>query len=197
MRPEESELWAQVAKSIRRLHTAETQIALPEVPASPSVVARDPKPPEAGWLKIASPSVQPTKPQPAAYTALGGRSANALRMDAKTHAAMTRGKLVPEARLDLHGKTIAEAHEALQSFILRAYTQNKRLVLVITGKGRSSRNEPLVPTGLGVLRHHVPHWLTAPPLSHCVLQLSQSHSRHGGEGAYYVYLRRARPPTAQ
>jgi DNA-nicking Smr family endonuclease len=42
-------------------------------------------------------------------------------MDAKTHGKMTRGKLQPEARIDLHGMTLAEAHPELIRFILNAH----------------------------------------------------------------------------
>jgi DNA-nicking Smr family endonuclease len=43
---------------------------------------------------------------------------------------------------------------------------------------------------MGVLRHQVPLWLRQPPLGQAVLQVSEAHLKHGGSGAYYVYLRR-------
>jgi DNA-nicking Smr family endonuclease len=36
----------------------------------------------------------------------------------------------------------------------------------------------------------VPGWLHLPPLGPAVLQVTEAHQRHGGSGAYYVYLRR-------
>ncbi len=116
-----------------------------------------------------------------------------LRMDAGTHARMRRGKLRPEARLDLHGMTAAEAHAALLSFVLAARAAGRRLVLVITGKGRApdaARDDPgPMPARPGRLRHEVPRWLGLPPLRDAVLQVAPAHRRHGGEGALYVYLR--------
>jgi DNA-nicking Smr family endonuclease len=38
----------------------------------------------------------------------------------------------------------------------------------------------------------VPQWLRMAPLSALVLQISEAHLKHGGGGAYYVYLRRPR-----
>ncbi len=114
-----------------------------------------------------------------------------LRMDAKTHARMTRGKLAPEARIDLHGMTLAEAHPELIRFILGAQAQGLRLVLVITGKGKAGQDMGPIPQRTGALRHQVPHWLRLPPLGAAVLQVSEAHLKHGGAGAYYVYLRRA------
>jgi DNA-nicking Smr family endonuclease len=38
----------------------------------------------------------------------------------------------------------------------------------------------------------VPQWLSMAPLGGLVMQITESHIRHGGQGAYYVYLRRTR-----
>jgi len=115
-----------------------------------------------------------------------------VNMDKKAFGKLKRGKLAPEARLDLHGMTVDRAHNALTGFVMRAYTQQKRLVLVITGKGKRSDDMGPIPVRQGVLRHNVPHWLTMPPLSEVVMQVTAAHGRHGGGGAYYIYLRRHR-----
>ena len=111
-------------------------------------------------------------------------------MDKKTHDRLKRGKLVPEARIDFHGMTAAEALPELNRFILKANAAGLRLVLVITGKGRNSTGDGLAPVREGVLKRLVPRWLVSPPLSQLVLDISEAHPRHGGSGAYYVYLRR-------
>lgn len=113
-----------------------------------------------------------------------------LRMDRKTFARMKRGKSNPEARLDLHGMTVDTAHSALTAFLLRCHGEGKRLVLVITGKGRSDDHQTLASPSRGVLRRQVPHWLDQPPLRQIVLQTTSAHQRHGGSGALYIYLRR-------
>ena len=77
-------------------------------------------------------------------------------MDKKAFKRMSRGKTKPEARIDLHGLTAASAHGALTAFILKAQAQGKRLVLVITGKGRISDDDGPIPTRTGILRHQVP-----------------------------------------
>ena len=114
-----------------------------------------------------------------------------VRMDQKTFGRLKRGRLSPEARIDLHGMTQAAAHPALIGFILRAQADGKRLVLVITGKGRvREEDQGPIPTRPGVLRRQVPHWLETPPLAQLVLQVQHAHQKHGGSGAFYVYLRR-------
>ena len=115
-----------------------------------------------------------------------------VNMDRKSFGKLKRGKLKPEARLDLHGMTLAEAHPALISFIMGSQQMGRRLVLVITGKGKDRDDGGPIPTRLGVLRHQVPQWLALPPLSQAVLQVTPAHLKHGGHGAYYIYLRRQR-----
>jgi len=112
-----------------------------------------------------------------------------LRMDAGTFGKMKKGKLRPEARIDLHGMTLAEAHPALAQFLLESRARGRRLVLVITGKGRLTDDLAPMPARAGRLRHDVPRWLSLPPLASIVLQVAPAHRRHGGEGALYVYLR--------
>jgi len=115
-----------------------------------------------------------------------------LNMDNKAYGKMTRGKLKPEARIDLHGMTMGEAHPELIAFILGSHSIGRRLVLVITGKGKLHDEGGPMPVRQGVLRHQVPQWMALPPLSQAILQVTPAHLNHGGHGAYYVYLRRNR-----
>jgi DNA-nicking Smr family endonuclease len=112
------------------------------------------------------------------------------RMDRRRYERMVRGKLVPDARLDLHGMTRADAHRTLIAFILAAQANGHRLVLVITGKGRPDPGDSVIPERQGILRHSLPHWLAAPPLTGRVIEWRPAHARHGGTGAVYLYLRR-------
>ena len=101
-------------------------------------------------------------------------------MDKRRFQRMTRGKLQPEARIDLHGMTLAQAHAALNGFILRAQANGLRLVLVITGKGRQADDDGPIPRRRGALKHDVPQWLRMAPLAGCVLEIREAHARHGG-----------------
>ena len=115
-----------------------------------------------------------------------------LKMDAKSFGKLTRGKLNPEARLDLHGMTTSEAHSILQNFILGSAQLQRRLVLVITGKGKLKPDRGPIPERHGILRHNVPIWLRQSHLASVILEVTPAHQRHGGSGALYVYLRRRR-----
>jgi DNA-nicking Smr family endonuclease len=101
---------------------------------------------------------------------------------------LSRGRKQIEGRLDLHGMTQSRAHRALLSFLQRASGDGLAFVLVITGKGRVSGPE----TGRGVLRRLVPEWLSLPEFRALVVGFEQAHVGHGGEGALYVRVRRAR-----
>lgn len=188
--PEEKELWRAVARTARPLQAqAPRVLQLPE-PSSPPepaplVHAKPRLPTFTLEEKHRSPERQDLSP-----TVPERLDQAPLRMDAGTHARMTRGKLAPEARIDLHGMTLAEAHPELIRFILNAQASGLRLVLVITGKGKRREDQGPIPQRIGALRHQVPHWLHLPPLGPAVLQVSEAHLKHGGSGAYYVYLRR-------
>ena len=92
-----------------------------------------------------------------------------------------RGQVVVEARLDLHGFTQDAAQAALRGFLKHHRGQGARCVLVITGKGR---------LGEGVIRKRLLHWLGQPDMRMIVSSYAQSHQKHGGAGAYYVFLKR-------
>jgi len=113
-------------------------------------------------------------------------------MDKRNFDRLKKGKMVIDGRIDLHGLTQAEAHPALMSYIKNSHSAGRRLVLVITGKGKQQPQDGVMPNRRGVLKHSVPQWLQQPGIAHHVLQVTQAHAKHGGTGAYYVYLRRQR-----
>lgn len=118
----------------------------------------------------------PASPKPAPPPR-AAKSIDAL--DRRTAARLKRGTLAIEARLDLHGMTQAEAHDALARFIRRAQKHGSRAVLVITGKS-------------GVLHSAVPRWLDEGDNREHILAIRRAHAQHGGEGALYLMLRRKR-----
>lgn len=114
-------------------------------------------------------------------------------MDKKNFDRLKKGKLQVDGRIDLHGMTLAQAHPALNGFIRGSHASGKRLLLVITGKGTTTYdNNSVMPTRRGVLKQQVPQWLAMAPLAPLILQVTQATQKHGGGGAYYVYLRRQR-----
>jgi DNA-nicking Smr family endonuclease len=133
----------------------------------------------------------PPKQVPAKTKAPSSKSPSGL--DANTARRLRRGEISPAAKLDLHGLTEAAAYRALNSFILAAYKRGDRLVLVVTGKGGAS---PDPERKRGILKSMVPRWLEEASLSRLIAERRWAHIRHGGEGALYVYLKKARSSRA-
>lgn len=182
--PEEKALWDRVADRTTPMQP-EKRVVVPVV--KPEVRRPEPFTPFEVGMKA-----DPRRPNNFKPDIGMSLRAAPLQMDNKSFGRMTRGKLKPEGKLDLHGMTLAEAHPELIAFVLGAQAAGKRLVLVITGKGKLRDEGGPMPAVRGVLRHQIPQWLALPPLSPVILQVTPAHIKHGGEGAYYVYLRRRR-----
>jgi DNA-nicking Smr family endonuclease len=101
---------------------------------------------------------------------------------------LARGNAVIDARIDLHGMTQAEAHGALRKLLHRSQASGAKFVLVITGKGAPGASR----SDRGVLRRQVPMWLALPEFRRYVLGFDVADTGHGGEGALYVRLRKAK-----
>ena len=102
-----------------------------------------------------------------------------------------RGKLKIESKLDLHGFTVEESKEKVVEFIFRNYKFKKRLLLIITGKGkRLTVSEGW--RGTGKLKENVPLWLRSVQLSKYVLWFDSANPENGGEGALIVYLKKSK-----
>ena len=188
LKSDEVELWQQIAKSATPLKlsknvntVAKPQSKVAEVKSDQFQLNRF----EIGE-KATQKSVQ-NDLKPSISTALDSVP---VQMDYKSFKKMKRGKSTPEATFDLHGMTVAQAHSALIHFLMTSYMRNMRLVLVITGKGKFQKDTGPIPRQVGILRHQVPQWLRMPPLRDKVLQVTEAHGKHGGSGAYYVYLRK-------
>ena len=172
---EDVRIWVEVAKTVRPKPGAE----LPEL-------EEDGAPPAP--VKTAAPAAAPSsirkatpeKPKPLPLAPIERRLRQRL----------SRGQVEVPMKLDLHGMRQNEAHATLRDFLFRAFQNDVRVVLVVTGKGRSSSSDD---TGFhdhpGILRRMVPHWLSEADLRHMVLGFEEAAPGHGGSGALYVRLR--------
>ncbi len=102
-------------------------------------------------------------------------------LDLRVERNMSLGDVFIEAKLDLHSQTEAMAYDAFKAFVETQSARGKRMLLVITGKGVE---------GTSVLRANLPRWCDVPPFDGLVLAVRTAASHHGGEGAYYVLLRK-------
>ncbi len=161
VKSEERALWRETMRGVKPLRPEPVK----------EIAAPSPPPRETKSRRV------PVSTQSAPPSARATKSIDAL--DRRTATRLKRGTLAIEARLDLHGMTQAEAHDALSRFIARAQKHGSRAVLVITGKS-------------GVLHGAVPRWLGEGDNRGRILAIRRAHAQHGGEGALYLMLRRVR-----
>lgn len=170
---EDRVLWGRVARTTKPLEGK-------SFPDWPEAVGHDPQPPVPTPTADDRQAPKPTKRTPAPAIQ------DPRHIDRPTYGKLARGRLEIAGRVDLHGMTQEEAHMLLFSFLRRAYEADRRYVLVITGKGTSSRGE-------GVLRRSVPRWFATSPFREIVGGYEEAARNHGGAGALYVRLRRRGP----
>ena len=78
----------------------------------------------------------------------------------------------------------------MQRFVLaRVERRHDRTILVITGKGLKKTDDMQI-LDRGVLRAMLPIWLSEPALAPFIAGWDMAAQAHGGEGAFYVRLRR-------
>ena len=175
---DERALWKTFARSITPLRSPVKSAAPPIEPPVTSPVK-----PRAEHSAVAARQMPTSKSPPLAP------------LDRRLKQRVARGREPIEARLDLHGMTQTRAHGALLRFLRRAQSDGAKIVLVVTGKGsggRSRSGEHDDDRERGVLRRQVPMWLALPEFRLLVVGFDDAHVGHGGEGALYVRLRRAR-----
>jgi len=101
--------------------------------------------------------------------------------------ALSRGRRAPEAKLDLHGMTLAAGERAVAEFLAESSEQGRRLVLIVTGKGLRLEGGRVFG---GRIRAEFPAWLDRADNRARVVGVRAAHPRHGGSGAFYILLRR-------
>ena len=143
-------------------------------------------------------AAQPHKPPPAPAKPAAPPLAD---FDPRKAKRIGSGRTGIDARLDLHGMRHDEAWARLNAFLTACQARGDSTVLVITGKGRDT-TDPTTPYGdtldrapRGVLRRNVPRWLAAPEFRGIVVGFTSAAQRHGGDGAFYVQIRKRRTYT--
>ena len=95
--------------------------------------------------------------------------------------------------IDLHGYTLEEANKSIQDFINKSYEDNINKLIVVTGKGLHSNNEknPYISKELSILKYSVPEFIKKNvDLVKKILEIKSANIEDGGDGAFYIYLKR-------
>ena len=192
---EERALWGYVAGGVapikvksrvpRRgaVEEAQADSSVPSLP--PRKVSSDPLARKASSVQHADGVTTPT-----------AKSSPLADFDARKAKKLGKGRTAIDARLDLHGLRQDEAHLRLRRFLRDCHHDGLKHVLVITGKGRET-DDPAISFAdtldrqpRGVLRRNVPRWLAEPDLRPLIVSYTTATPRHGGDGAFYIELRR-------
>jgi DNA-nicking Smr family endonuclease len=171
-------LWEDVAETVLPLQPRRRPRPAPPLPLPPAT-----SPPPAPPRIFAMPAYQsPQTP---------GAAPPGRLIEPKLRRKLGRGRVAIDGTLDLHGLRQDEALGALTRYLEARAGRGDRTVLVITGKGLKKLNgDPTTIVERGVLRSMLPLWLASPELSPLVAGWDQAGQAHGGEGAWYVRLRR-------
>ena len=110
----------------------------------------------------------------------GPKEKNKLKIDINQDKKTRRGRVQIEAQVDLHDMTQSQARIKLYQMIKTAKTNNKKCILIITGKGLR---------GEGVLRGSFVEWVNDTKVRDLIATYAPAHKKHGGTGAWYVFLK--------
>ncbi len=184
--PEESALWKKVAATVKPLPRAKAPLA----PTTPPTV----KPPNPTPRSTAAPAAAP--PRAPAKLPPPRRTHQAATLDGHWDRRLRKGLVRPDMSIDLHGHTLASAQALLDDAIGRGLMRGARVLLVVAGRLRPGADRlPQMhgdPRPRGAIRASLPDWLAYSPYADQIVALRPAHISHGGAGAVYVILRRAR-----
>lgn len=194
LKPDERDLWRRYTKTVSPLRTdlPTDYFAPPQMAALDGSAAKGKSALKSSTRAVMMPPVLPRKPSAPPQNRMGYAG-----LDGATQRRLRRGRAQVDATLDLHGMRQAEAHVALNTFVLRAKDRGHRCILIITGKGTriggamgAARANPYEAQEPGVLRTRLRQWLAQEPLRGLVFGIEEAHPRHGGSGAFYVFIRK-------
>ncbi|GEO01104.1 hypothetical protein NSE01_29360 [Novosphingobium sediminis] len=182
--PDEAALWRKVAATVTPLHPK-------KVAPAPALPAGEPIEPPAPPPKRVKGRIPQPRPE-AAPVAAPVRPLTAGGLDSSWDRKLTRGPLQPDVTIDLHGLTLAMAHMRLNGGIEQALAMGARVILLIAGKHRPVPENDLRGEKRGAIRAKLLDWLAASPHAGRIASVRPAQPRHGGDGAVYIVLRKAR-----
>ena len=171
MRPlsaEEHRLWDKVVESVRPY--------------------RAPAPRAAAEPPAAAPAEAPPRHPAKARATAAAPARPGTTLDGSWDRRLSRGAVQPDLVLDLHGHDLATAYDLLDARLEEAIARGSRMLLLITGKAPGAGRD----TGRGRIRAAMGDWLAASRHAGRIAAVRGAHPRHGGAGALYIVLRKAR-----
>lgn len=186
LNPDEADLWARVMATVKPLRaTAAPARPVPIAPAPGSIAGKTTKPSKALTRAM---TAQPAPVVRATAASVVSPRQNTL--DGGWDKRLSRGIVIPDSAIDLHGHTLSSAYAMLDEGLARAIARGDRVLLLVTGK--PPRPESERPHARGAIRAAVADWIAGSRHADAIAAVRGAHPRHGGQGALYLILRRGR-----
>jgi DNA-nicking Smr family endonuclease len=186
--PEEAELWARVASTVRPFERPRPAVVAAVQPEPTPEPARAPAPPGRQPKRIRTSQPPPLAAAPPTAT----RTLDGHTLDANWDRKLARGIASPDFTLDLHGASLDSAYARLDHGLTLAVAQGARLVLLITGRPRGQVDFADRGSRRGAIRAKFLDWLAQGSHASRIAAIRPAHPRHGGAGAVYIVLRKAK-----
>lgn len=177
LNPEEKALWGRVIATVKPLHNVRkvSESPTPAKPAPPKPMEKKAKAQPNSQTRIHS------VPKPAVTPHNGG-------LDGSWDRRITKGAIIPDVSVDLHGQGLSNAYTRLDGALEQAIAQRARVILLVTGKARL--HDRTSGEGRGAIASVVRDWLAASRHASSISAVRNAHPRHGGTGALYIILKR-------
>ncbi|PPR45026.1 MAG: hypothetical protein CFH18_00040 [Alphaproteobacteria bacterium MarineAlpha5_Bin8] len=111
----------------------------------------------------------------------------------KTNKKLKKGMIPIDKKIDLHGYSLNEAKSVFEATVEECFKKNLRCLLFVTGKGlKSTGGSGLCGEQLyhGKIRKNFVNWAEDKSNSNKILNIQQANPKYGGDGAFFVYLRK-------
>ena len=106
---------------------------------------------------------------------------------------LKKNKISINRKIDFHGCSLDKAKKIFFNTINDCFAKNFRCILFITGKGSVKReNDHPQDTMLyyGKIRNSFLNWVNHNAVQYKILNVQQANTKNGGDGAFFVYLRK-------
>ena len=106
---------------------------------------------------------------------------------------LKKNKIPINRKIDFHGCSLEEAKKIFFNTINDCFSKNFRCILFITGKGSIKKeNNYSQDTMLyyGKIRNNFLNWVNHNAVQSKILNVQQANAKTGGDGAFFVYLRK-------
>jgi DNA-nicking Smr family endonuclease len=110
-----------------------------------------------------------------------------------TNKKLKKNKIPINRKIDFHGCSLNEAKEIFLNTINDCFLKNLRCILFITGKGHIKKEIDYPQETMlyyGKIRNNFLNWINHHDVRSKILNVQQANTKTGGDGAFFVYLRK-------